>query len=344
MISDCYRPFLLFLLALPLHAQRVENVLSPYRAEVDRRVNRGLDYLASVQTKEGYFLGKYGNTTGVVSLAGMAFLAKGHTPGYGPYGDAINRCIDYVLGMQKKNGLVAGRHSHGPMYSHSIATLFLSEVSGMVDPERQEKIDQVLGKAIRVLLAAQSVTKSSRHQGGWRYQPNSKDSDLSLSGWALMALRSAKLNGAQVPDKAIEDAVKYIFKVHDPRNGRFGYQSGASHPVNLTGAALLCLELTGHHGEDVTFKAGDYILKIKNQQSSYGLYYAAQATFQLGGKYWEQYATWMYGKRMAGQKEDGSWHGSWGASYETATRILAFTVPYRQLPIYQRDETVDEED
>jgi hypothetical protein len=29
--------------------------------------------------------------------------------------------------------------------------------------------------------------------------------------------------------------------------------------------------------------------------------------------------------------------------YGTAMMTLAFTVPYRQLPIYQRDETVDEE-
>jgi len=28
--------------------------------------------------------------------------------------------------------------------------------------------------------------------------------------------------------------------------------------------------------------------------------------------------------------------------FQTALVVLAFTVPYRQMPIYQRDETVDE--
>ena len=169
-------PLPLFLLfVLPLHAQIVENVLSPYKAEVDRRVDHGLEFLAAAQTHKGCFPGKYGDTTGVTSLAGMAFLAKGHTPGYGPYGDVINRCIDYIISAQKPNGLLARGSSHGNMYSHSISTLFLSEVSGMIDPRRQEAMDEPLGKAIRLLLAAQNVKKAERHQGGWRYQPNSRD-------------------------------------------------------------------------------------------------------------------------------------------------------------------------
>jgi hypothetical protein len=43
------------------------------------------------------------------------------------------------------------------------------------------------------------------------------------------------------------------------------------------------------------------------------------------------------------QSEDGSWNSrEAGRIYGTCMMVLAFTVPYRQLPIYQRDETVDE--
>ena len=93
------------------------------------------------------------------------------------------------------------------MYAHNISTLFLSEVSGMVDPERQKRIKGALARALQLILRAQRVPKSEKNQGGWRYHPGSRDSDTSCSGWALMALRSAKLNGAAVPDSAIEDAV-----------------------------------------------------------------------------------------------------------------------------------------
>jgi len=48
---------------------------------------------------------------------------------------------------------------------------------------------------------------------------------------------------------------------------------------------------------------------------------------------------------MPKQQGDGSWVGeSYGTPYSTAMMILAFTPPYRQLPIYQRDETVDEKE
>ena len=53
------------------------------------------------------------------------------------------------------------------------------------------------------------------------------------------------------------------------------------------------------------------------------------------------------GKGPAGcsrQRENGSWvEEENSAPYNTSLLVLAFTVPYRQLPIYQRDETVDED-
>ncbi len=235
------------------------------------------------------------------------------------------------------------------MYAHNISTLFLSEVSGMVDPERQKRIKGALSRALHLILRAQRVPKSPQHQGGWRYHPGSRDSDTSCSGWALMALRSAKLNGAAVPDRAIEDAVEYLYRHYDDRLGTFGYSNRTSHKESLTGMGLLCLELCGEHGKPATIKAGDFVLRnhrrlSNNQFEFYGNYYSAQGMFQLGGKYWETYADWMYKSYLPKQQDDGSWYSrEAGRVYGTATMVLAFTVPYRQLPIYQRDETVDEE-
>lgn len=327
-----------------------QNVFSQYRAEVDKAVDAGLDFLAREQMPEGHFNDTYGKSTGIVSLVGMAYLSKGHVPGYGPYGDQINVCIDYVLKSQKPNGLLDMSDSgHGPMYSHNIATLFLSEVSGMVDSERQHELEPVLAKATELLLSAQAIPKSQGHEGGWRYKPDSRDSDLSCSGWGVMALRSAKLNGAPIPDEAIEKAVQYVLSKHDQRKGTFGYTDTAGHAETLTGSGLLCLELLGYHGTESTFKAGDYILQnytrlINHSHEFYGNYYNAQATFQLGGKYWAKYADWMYTTYLPKQKADGSWNSrSAGNVYGTAMMILSMTVPHRQLPIYQRDETVDED-
>lgn len=53
----------------------------------------------------------------------------------------------------------------------------------------------------------------------------------------------------------------------------------------------------------------------------------------------------MYETYLPQQQANGSWprHKSENCEvYATAMTILAFAVPYRQLPVYQRDETVDE--
>ena len=126
---------------------------------------------------------------------------------------------------------------------------------------------------------------------------------------------------------------------------------GIDHKESLTGCGVLCLELCGYHGSPETIRAGERILKNYKrltqggQFEAYGNYYNAQAMFQLGGKYWETYAGWMYEHYIKRQNQDGSWRlGRHGQTYTTAMMVLAFTVPYRQLPIYQRDETVDEEE
>ena len=292
----------LFAFCLPAHSQSLSNaVFQKHKTQVESAVERGLEHLANAQKSDGTFEDAYGRSVGVVSLAGMAFLSAGHTPGYGEYSEVLNNCIDYVLSSQRSNGLLDhGDSGHGLMYAHNIATLFLSEISGMVEPRRQEKLERVLSRATRLILAAQAERKNENNAGGWRYKPDSKDSDLSCSGWALMALRSGKLNGAGIPDESIDKAVRYVLRNHHKESGRFGYTDPWRNSETLTGCGLLCLELSGFHGTESTYRAGDFILqhrKLDRRSSAheyYANYYNAQAMFQLGGGYWEQYADWMY--------------------------------------------------
>jgi hypothetical protein len=338
------------ILTVGLAAQELPDpVFKEWRSKVDPAVEKALQYLAGAQKPDGSFPEAYGDSTGIPALAGMAFLSKGHLPTEGPYAVALNRCIDFVLSNQKDDGLFEkGNAGSGPMYAHNIATLFLSEVSGMADPARQEKIEQALPKALSLILRAQAVTKDERNRGGWRYHPGSSDSDTSCSGWALMALRSAKLNGAAVPDSAIQEAVTYLKRHQDPAGGGFGYSFTNDHNRTLTGMGLLCLELCGEHGTPETVSAADFVLKSfrdlpGDQFEFYGNYYNAQGMFQMGGRYWSEYAPWMYATYLPKQQSDGSWDSKEaGIIYGTTMMSLAFSVPYRQLPIYQRDETVDE--
>jgi len=340
-------------LTAPAQAQTdpfMDPVFAEWHKRVEPAIDSALSYLQRQQNPDGSFPHNYGDSTGIPALAGMAILSRGHLPTEGPYADTLNRSIDFILANQKKDGLlVKGHAGSGPMYAHNIATLFLSECSGMVEPDRQQRISRALPEALGLILRAQAVKKQERHRGGWRYQPGSKDSDTSCSGWALMALRSSKLNGAPVPAKAIEEAVGYLHR-HQDRDGRFGYTGTNDHAISLTGMGLLCLELCGEHDTDRTRRSADWLLRnyrslANGSHEAYGNYYTAQAMFQIGGRHWREYADWMYENYLPKQSKDGSWQSrAAGPVYGTAMMTLAFTVPWRQLPIYQRDETVDEEE
>ena len=345
-----------------LRADEAESALEKYKDRVNQSVDRALAYLAKAQHKEGYFPSRMGKSSAVSSLAVMAFLSKGYTPGTGPYGDNIDRGIDFVLSCLKPNGLLAPRSAHGAMYSHGISTLMLSEVSGMVEPDRQKRIDKALSGAVRLILTAQQVKKPAQYKGGWRYQATSRDSDISLTGWSLMALRSARNNGSQIPKLAIDDGVGFVLRcrvrprgrpARKKRSGKFGpgvgftYQPGGGPGLARTGTAVLCLELCGKHRCPEAIEGGDWILShpAKSYGSSYfyyALYYCSQAMFQLGGRHWQQFAPYMYEMMLKFQRKDGSWpqggggEGTAGPCYSTAMGVLAMAVSYRQLPIYQR--------
>ena len=329
-----------------LSTDEASEALAKYREPVDIAVDKALKFLAEVQKPDGSFPGQYGDTTAVPALAGMAFLSKGYTPGFGPYGENINRSMDYVFAHeQQANGKPSGylvKTGTGKMYAHCISTLFLSEVSGMVDPSRQEKIDQALPRALSKIITAQEIKKSkTEYAGGWRYQPSSTDADLSLTGWAVMALRSGRLNGAPIPDKAIEDAVKFILHCR-PKNSNgekgFSYQPYQGGKPAMTGVGILCLALCGQYENKMLPRAGEYLLKSgvnKRWGGShfyYTNYYCTQAMFQLGGPYWDRWAAEMYQNALDHQAPDGSW----GSAYSTAMTVLSLTVSYRQLPVYQR--------
>jgi len=344
-------------------ADKASTALDKFKEPVDKAIDKALEFLADRQITNaqatklrkpalaGSFNSSMRGNTGISSLCVMAFLSKGHTPGTGPYGNVINKGLDYILSTSQSNGLLvsperSGRNGSGPMYAHCIATLLLSEVSGMVSPARQKRIDKALPKALALILSAQRVRKHARNAGGWRYRPDSSDSDLSLTGWALMALRSARLNGAAVPTESIDDAIKYVMRCRT-RDWGFSYQPGGSSSPSRVGVGLLCLELCGRqHGSEVTKRAADYILKryhgnrhFSGSHAAYAVYYCSQAMFQVGGKQWEKWGDRLYTTLLNIQKKDGSWTLSGsrgGSSYSTAMCVLAMTVSYRQLPIYQR--------
>jgi len=97
--------------------------------ETDRAIQSGLAWLARTQNTDGSFGNRtYRGNIAVTSLAGLAFMASGSSPGRGPYGAAVDKALAYVMDNTSPSGFiaVAAASTHGPMYSHGSGTLFLA--------------------------------------------------------------------------------------------------------------------------------------------------------------------------------------------------------------------------
>ena len=338
---------LLILFSNPLLAQDLP-APRPSLPAADNAVKRGLDHLKSTQKPDGAWeSGGFGRATSVTSLSVMAFLAAGHVPGEpGPYRNAVERGIRYVLDHQRTDGMLVSNASHGPMYCHGISTLMLAEVVGMTpDKALADQTRVALAKAVKLIISAQNLAKNPENAGGWRYQPVSRDSDISVSGWQLMALRAARSAGCAVPSENIDKAIAYLKKCAVPGGG-FAYQPGQSPNNPRTGTGVLALEICGEHLTPEALAGAQYLLGHPPKWSSpyffYEVYYCSQAMFQMGDKYFLVYYPKLVPILLDHQDRDGSWLSgdgndrSGGRNYCTAMAVLALAVEYRYLPIYQR--------
>ena len=105
--------------------------------ELEKAVEKGLVYLAAQQQADGSFgLERYGRHAGITALAGLAFMSHGDLPGRGPWSRQVELALDFVLDQVQPSGLVAADASHGPMYGHGFATLFLAEIYGQTQDSR----------------------------------------------------------------------------------------------------------------------------------------------------------------------------------------------------------------
>jgi len=97
-------------------------------------VNLGLKFLAERQHADGSFGSgsTFKRNVAVTALCGMAFLADGNTPGRGKYGREVQKAVEFILASCKPSGYIIspGSISHGPMYGHGFATLFLLKFTG----------------------------------------------------------------------------------------------------------------------------------------------------------------------------------------------------------------------
>jgi len=297
-------------------------------AQVELIYERGLAYLAERQNAEGYWNDGAGSEPGVVGLCVAAFLAHGEDPNNGQYAKTIKRSIDYIISKQNKvNGYIGTS-----MYNHAFASKALAESYGVLDDAR---IGPALKKAVDLILSAQ---KRNRF-GGWRYTPESRDADTTVTGSQIVSLFAARNAGFAVPDEAIRKGLSYLSSCRGG-DGAYGYTSAAGGKPTLTAIGSLCLSLAKEKDSKGYRASLEYLKKNLDYRDRYYPYYyeyyMSQALFHADEELWADWNARNIRYMGTIQSPDGSFPGNQGPAFSTAGALLSLALNYRYLPIYEK--------
>lgn len=325
-------PVPLALLALtlaPLCGQDLfERRVDVVPAQAELIYEKGMQFLAQTQTEQGNWSDGTGNDPGVVGLCVMAFLAHGEDPVNGPYSKHIRKGVEFIISQQNEtNGYIGNS-----MYNHAFATTALAEAYGMIpDP----KIAPALEKAVKLILSAQERNRL----GGWRYTPDSRDADTTVSGCQLVALFAARNAGLEVPDKAIRKGLAYLNNNRTPE-GSYGYTSGSGGKPTLTAIGVLCLSIAKEKDAKGFDTSVNYLKKNLDYRDRhypyYFEYYMSQALFHADEEAWNEWNQKNIRYMATIQNSDGSFPGNHGTAFSTAGALLSIALNYRFLPIYEK--------
>jgi hypothetical protein len=316
-----------------------EGTLEMMTPETDRAIRDGLAWLARNQNADGSFgSGTYRGNIAVTSVAGLAFMASGSSPGRGPYGAPIDKALAYVMANTSPSGFISvqGSATHGPMYSHGFGTLFLAEAYGMTHrPEIREK----LRKAVQLIIDTQN------REGGWRYQPVKNDADLSVTICQINALRAARNAGLYVPKDTVDACIRYVKQSQNPDGGfRYMLTGGPSSEFPRSAAGVVALQSAGEYDSKEIRDGINYLRQFnqglrfgrRNNHYFYGQYYAAQAMWIQGGEAWAEWYPTVRDELLRRKSAGGYWTDMVCNEYGTAMALIILQIPNDFLPIFQR--------
>lgn len=304
--------------------------------------------------------------TGATALCLISFQGAGYTHRDHQYKDVVRKGLEYLVKNQKENGdlfVALDNESNKSvwLYSHALATLALCEAYGMTqDPDLKEPAQ----KAIDFIVKSQNTSL-----GGWRYSPG-VDSDTSVSGWMLMALKSGRLANLNVPKETFDKVARWLdlsqksgsephlFRYNPYAPDTLTQRHGRVPSKTMTSVGLLMRLHTGWRRDNPAMIQGAEYLRQNlpslgtardPQRDTYYWYYSTQVMFHMDGKYWEDWKGSLQPLLRESQVRSGVYAGSWhpqlpipdrwaphaGRLYVTTMNLLSLEVEYRHLPLYE---------
>ncbi len=321
------------------------------RAEVDRVIEQGLQWVASQQSRLGHWSANDGRyPTAMTALAGITLSSEGSTTMQGLYAVNLRRAVDYLVSRSQTNGLIGDpQRDDRYTYGHGFAMLFLSQVLGEEEDEsRRRELADILSRAVEFTGRAQT------RAGGWGYV-SAKDGhgfdEGSTTITQVQGLRGCRNAGVAVPKEIIDKAVEYIRRCTLPNGGvQYSSKGGGGRPA-ITAAAVACLFNAGEYDSQYVPKLLDYCQKHLGNISHQGFghwhyahYYYAQVRYRDGGDRWKSYRDQIAEKLLREAKTvriNGEAMAYWdqgyiGPIYTTSINLTILQLERGSLPIYQR--------
>jgi hypothetical protein len=341
----------------------------------EQAVERGLAYLARQQFADGHWsleqtpvadkdsaLGEMQSDSAATGLALLTFLGAGYTHQGEKHRAVVQNALRWLIDHQKPDGdLFSGGSKYVWLYSHGIASIALCEALGMA---RDPALRDPARRAIRFIEAAQHP-----RWGGWRYQPQA-ESDTSVSGWQLMAMKSAQMAGLDVSTQAIARINDWLDLAQAPgtAGGLYVYNPhAAGTPEQAPGRVpnramtaegiLMRMYLGWDRQHPGVVRGAQYIVEHPPEfgtegqplRDAYYWYYATQVMFHMQGEYWRRWRERLFPLLEQSQVREGPLAGSWdpqrpvpdrwadaaGRHYVTTMSLLMLEVTYRHLPLFR---------
>ena len=322
---------------------------------LEASVDRGLAWLVEEQAVNGCVGDSHPNVQpALTALAVMAALSAGHQPGSGPYGQWIERSVDYVLTTQDSLGFFVIDNKYNgsaATYNHAIAGIMLAEVLGMADNARNDRITVAIDRGLVATTKLQQRHQESKtDRGGWRYikRNTRNDADLSVTTWHLLFLRAAKNAGYAVPESLVTEASNFVRRCYNEEQAMFAYLPDSGASITMTAAGVLSLYLAGQVDDPRLIAGAEKLAAYDFEHLNPGMtwpyytcYHSSQAANQIDGKTRRKVLTGIATFLMSRQRNDGRWPATervsrGGNVYATSMAILSLTPAYQILPIYQQ--------
>lgn len=335
-------------------------------------VGRGLGWLAKQQQSDGRWELHRGydnpgrenlrTDTGATSLALLSFLGAGYTHQEGKYKEVVRKGLGWLKKVQKRDGNLHDWEELGrqtAFYAHGQGTIVLCEAYALTND------DTLLEPARKAL---QFIYDSQNEHGGWQYQPGAVG-DLSVTGWQVMAMQSARMAGIEVPEDVLARTSLFLNTVSSEQGSRYRYK--ATDPVSgsspaMTAEGLLCRQYLGWPKDHPGLQNGvNWLLEDQNlpqwsdgRRNVYFWYYATQVMHHMEGEAWDRWNAALRDQIVSNQAKNGKLSGSWhpskplgddheygeagGRLYVTCLSILTLEVYYRHLPLYRQEAAAAE--